>query len=150
MNRVGPDRARATSSERTMATVLGSTSANTRTSTVMAAVATATPQGPGIRVVSTWVARAEARMLIRLLPSSTAPIIVSWSASSLLTRRAGASPSRSSWCMRARLALVSEVSAAENTADRVSSAMTMGARPRRAVNMALASSEGIARDGLTA
>ena len=60
-----------------MARVLGSTSAKTRTSTVMTAVATATPHGPGITVVSTWVARAEARMLIRLLPSRTAPIIVS-------------------------------------------------------------------------
>ena len=59
-------------------------------------------------------------MLIRLLPSSTAPIIVSWSAISRLTRRAARSPSRSSWCMRPRLAPVIEVSAAENRAESAS------------------------------
>jgi hypothetical protein len=136
-SRVGADRKRATSSDFRMARVLGSTSANTSTSTVMVAVAAATPHGPGMAAVSTWVARAEARMLTRLLPSSTAPIIVSWSDSSLLTRLAGLSPSRSSWCIRARLAAVSEVSAAENRAEIASRAMTMGARPSRAVIMGL-------------
>ena len=76
-SRVGPDRNRATSSERRIARVLGRTSANTSTSTVITPVAIATPSAPGMARVSTSVARAEARMLIRLLPSSTAPIIVS-------------------------------------------------------------------------
>ena len=113
-----------------MARVLGSTSANTSTSAVITAVAAATPQAPGIARVITWVASAEARMLIRLLPSSTAPIIVSWSLSNRLTRRAARSPSRSSWCMRPRLAPVSAVSAAENSAEMASRPKTIGARAR--------------------
>ncbi len=63
---IGPDRVRATSSAWTMAKVLGRTSTNTTTSTVIIAVARATPQAPGTSLVMKAVARAELRMLIRL------------------------------------------------------------------------------------
>jgi hypothetical protein len=78
------------------------------------------------------VARAEARMLMTLFPSRTDPIMVSCLSISRLTRPAARSPSFSSWCMRERLAPVSEVSAAENRPDRASSSTSMGARARRA------------------
>ncbi len=69
-------------------------------------------------------------MLITLLESRIAPIIFSWSAIIRLTRPAARSPSRSSWCMRPRLAAVMEVSAAEISAESVSSRTTStGARP---------------------
>ena len=62
----GAERARATSSARLMAMVLGRTSANTRTRTVITAVATAMPRAPGIDLAMNSVVRAEVRMLIRL------------------------------------------------------------------------------------
>jgi hypothetical protein len=98
-------------------------------------VAIRAPIGPGKATARTLVVRAEAPMLMTLFDSRMAPIIVSWSPISRLTRAAALSPSRSSWCMRARLAAVIEVSAAEIRPDRPSRAMRMGARPRRAVSM---------------
>ena len=108
---VGIDSTRATSSARAMARVLGRISAKITTRTVMMAVAISAPSGPGKAALSTLVVRAEAPMLMTLLPSRMAPIIVSWLEISRLTRRAARSPSRSSWCIRPRLAAVIEVSA---------------------------------------
>ena len=110
-----------------MASVLGRISAKTRISTVITAVAAATPQAPGITLAKTELASSVARMLKMLFPNSTAPIIISRSLSRRLTRRAARSPSRSSWCMRARLAPVIAVSAAENSAEAASRAKTIGA-----------------------
>ena len=58
-----------------MAMVFGSTSANTKTSTVTSPVAMATPAAPGIERVRNSVTSEESRMFSRLLPSSTLPII---------------------------------------------------------------------------
>ncbi len=54
------------SSGRVIARVLGSTSTNTSTSTVITAVARATPSAPGTTRVMNSVASAEVRMLMTL------------------------------------------------------------------------------------
>ena len=117
-----------------MASVLGSTSANTSTSTVVMPVEIATPQAPGNDLPRVSVISEPDRMLIRLLPKSTAPIISACRSRRRLTRPAALSPSRSSWCIRARLAPVSAVSAAENRPDTANSTMiTRATTPRAAV-----------------
>ena len=100
-----------------MAKVLGRISAKIRISRVITPAEATRFQGAGNRVSMACAAISETKILIRLLPNNTEPIIVSWSEISWLTRLAARSPSRSSWCMRPRLAPVSAVSAAENTAE---------------------------------
>ena len=63
---IGPDTDRATSSARTIATVLGMTSTKTTTSRVITPVAMATPQAPGTTRVMNSVARADDRILSTL------------------------------------------------------------------------------------
>ncbi len=65
-NRVNPARPRAVSSGRVIAKVLGSTSTNTSTRTVITPVEMTTPSQPGNTLVINSVARDEDRMLIRL------------------------------------------------------------------------------------
>ena len=79
-----------------MARVFGRISEKITTSTVITTVAITAPRGPGKAADSTLVVRAEAPMLMTLLPSRMAPIMVSWLEISLFTLRAGRSPSRSS------------------------------------------------------